>query len=244
VISPGYGSKIDNSLSNNNPNAVIFLTLNWSANSNRIYTNSVIEPYYVASDGFWWIVDTSGPLPIGAEINVAITNQSRTEILVASNATRANADEICSSTKLNDPFSLVSIEGGYGGSKTPVLASPLASSEIGGYPCVMSSSPISDGMTFALYHPGNSNFVNASANPPSGYTKDYIDMTNVSLAGNQGNITFANGYFQDLNSLLPRNLGVFWDSSSSIWAGFNETGSPLVAPEYIIEAALPSSGIQ
>ena len=249
TVSPYQASEIDNSLSNNNPNAVLFLTFNWSYNSNDIYANHVIFPFYDSESAKWWIVDASGRLPLGSYIDVGITTPSNVTLVQANSTNRVSNDEVCSQSPAPNPqFSLVALEGNYGDGSTPVTPYPIFASNFDGRACALSSSTIPDGAIFALFDPGDPNFVNASSNPPSGWSSDYVDMTNVGQAHNVSYIPFATPYFQSASDISNvSTVGVFWDSTTSTWAGFNESHSAMVAPQYFVGATFlpgrfPSAG--
>jgi hypothetical protein len=68
----GSQMMIDNPLCNGDPNAMLFITHNWSINSNNLYLSVPVGVYYVSSNSKWYIyTENSSNMPLTA-FNVMI----------------------------------------------------------------------------------------------------------------------------------------------------------------------------
>ena len=226
---------IDSSLTNNNPNAIVFATSNWNpGGSGGTYDNHNIGVWYYASVGKWAVYNQDrAAMPVGASFNILVAPASSSVfILTASAANIAGNYTYIDSTLTNgNPNAIVFITanynpGGSGGTYNDHATGVWYDSSVGKWAIfnqAKADMPVGAAYNVMIAAASSSVFVLTGSSANIAMNSIYIDsgLTN----GNTTALVFITANWNPGGSAGVYNnhaTGVWYYSAGSKWAVYNQ----------------------
>jgi len=233
---------ISNALTNDNPNALLFVTPNWNpGGSGDVYDNHPIGVFYFTSGGtgYWAIFNQDrSAIPNGAAFNVQALSASSSVFVQTANGSNIHGDNtvIDNSALNNNPSAMLMVTPNWnpGDNGSDVYNNhPIGVYYTGSNWAIFNqdgaSMPTGASFNLHILSPGASSFVQTATSSNS--AGDYTTI-NASLANNQPNaIVLATPNWNPGNNgadvYVNHNIGVWYTGSG--WAIFDQDGVSIPA---------------